>query len=77
MKSLNDYILESQKTWQKEIIDIAKQYIIDPNSGEFVKSDIENGPEKPVGAMAIVTAMLLERFKAGKLPLAVVELPSA
>lgn len=41
MKSLNNYILKSQKTWQKEIIDIAKQYVIDPNSGEFVKSDIE------------------------------------
>lgn len=41
MKLIREYILESQKTWQTEIIDIAKQYVIDPNSGEFVKSDIE------------------------------------
>jgi len=54
-----------------------KGYALRDSSGNYlnyVKSDIENGPEKPVGAMAIVTAMLLERFKAGKLPLAVVSM---
>ena len=54
-----------------------KGYALHDSSGNYlnyVKSDIENGPEKPVGAMAIVTAMLLERFKAGKLPLAVVSM---
>ena len=38
----------------------------------FVQADIDNGPEKPGAAMAIVTALLFERFKAGKLPIAVV-----
>ena len=36
----------------------------------FVESDIENGPDKAVSAMAVVTAMLLERYKSGKAPLA-------
>ncbi len=35
MKSINEYIYESQKTWQTEIIDIAKQYVIEPNNGEY------------------------------------------
>ena len=39
---------------------------------EFVKADIEHGPEKATGAMAVVTAMLLERYHGGKLPLALV-----
>jgi len=41
MKSIKEYILESQKTWQMAIIDIAKQYVIEPNGGEYEKSDIE------------------------------------
>lgn len=41
MKTIKEYILESQKTWQTEIIDIAKQYVIEPNGGEYEKSDIE------------------------------------
>lgn len=40
----------------------------------FVKEDIENGPEKARCAMAIVTAMLLERFRAGGAPLALVSM---
>ncbi len=40
----------------------------------FVESDIKNGPDKAVGAMAIVTAMLYERYKAGKYPLALVSM---
>ena len=40
----------------------------------FVESDIENGPDKAVSAMAVVTAMLLERYKNGKAPLALVSM---
>lgn len=40
----------------------------------FVKSDIENGPDKAVGAMAVLVAMLNERYKAGKYPLALVSM---
>ncbi len=46
----------------------------DGNYFPFVKADIENGPEKPGAAMAIVTALLYERFKAGRLKLAVVSM---
>ena len=40
----------------------------------FVESDIQKGPDKAVGAMAIVTAMLYERYKAGKDPIALVSM---
>lgn len=40
----------------------------------FVKSDIENGPDKAVGAMAVLVAMLYERYKAGKYPIALVSM---
>ena len=40
----------------------------------FVKSDIQNGPDQAVGAMAILTAMLYERYKAGRYPLALVSM---
>ena len=40
----------------------------------FVESDIENGPDKAVSAMAVVTAMLLERYKSGEAPLALVSM---
>lgn len=40
----------------------------------FVQADMENGPEKATSAMAIVTAMLLERFRAGGAPLALVSM---
>lgn len=40
----------------------------------FVEADIQNGPEKAVGAMAILTSMLYERYKAGKYPLALVSM---
>ena len=33
----------------------------------FVESDIKNGPEQVTGAMAVLVAMLLERYKAGKI----------
>ena len=40
----------------------------------FVEADIKNGPEQATGAMAILVAMLLERYKAGKYPLALVSM---
>ena len=40
----------------------------------FVQADIDNGPEKATGAMAIVCAMLYHRFENGKAPLAVVSM---
>lgn len=35
----------------------------------YVQNDIENGPEASTGAMAVVTAMLWERFKSGGTPI--------
>lgn len=40
----------------------------------FVEKDIKNGPEKASCAMAVVTAMLLERYKNGGAPLALVSM---
>lgn len=40
----------------------------------FVQSDLDNGPEQPVCAMAVVCALLLERYKHGAAPLAVVSM---
>ena len=40
----------------------------------YVKADMENGPEKASGAMGIVTAMLLERFRSCAGPLALVSM---
>ena len=40
----------------------------------FVEADIKNGPEKATGAMAVLTAMLYERYQAGKYPLALVSM---
>ena len=47
---------------------------VDGNYFPFIQKDIDNGPEKPVSAMAVVCALLNERFKAGKAPLAVVSM---
>lgn len=54
-----------------------KGYALKGANGEYlpyVKPDLENGPETPVGAMAVVTALLYERFKSCKAPLAVVSM---
>ena len=54
-----------------------KGYALTGTNGEylpFVLSDLENGPEKATGAMAILTAMLLERFRGGAAPLALVSM---
>ena len=40
----------------------------------FVEADIKNGPDKAVGAMAVLVAMLYERYKAGKYPIALVSM---
>lgn len=40
----------------------------------FIEEDIKNGPEKATSAMAVVTAMLLERFQNGKSPIALVSM---
>lgn len=46
----------------------------DGNYFPFIQNDINNGPEKAVSAMAVVCALLNERYKAGKAPLAVVSM---
>ena len=40
----------------------------------FVQADIKNGPDQASGAMAVLTAMLLERYRAGKYPIALVSM---
>ena len=40
----------------------------------FIQSDIDNGPDKAVSAMAVVAALLFERFNTCKAPLAVVSM---
>ena len=40
----------------------------------FVEADIQNGPDKAAGAMAVLTAMLYERYRAGRYPLALVSM---
>lgn len=40
----------------------------------FIQADIDNGPEKAVSAMAVVCALLNERYQAGKAPIAVVSM---
>lgn len=40
----------------------------------FIKADLENGPQRPVGAIAVFCALLYERFRAGGFPLAAVSM---
>ncbi|MDO4299087.1 MAG: mannitol dehydrogenase family protein [Lachnospiraceae bacterium] len=54
-----------------------KGYALTKSDGtypDFIRADIENGPEKSVSAMAVVTAMLLERYRSGAKPLALVSM---
>ena len=54
-----------------------KGYALKGSDGEylpFVKPDLDNGPEAPNTAMAVVTALLFERYKNGSMPLAVVSM---
>ncbi len=46
----------------------------DGNYLPFVKPDLENGPEKAKGVMAVITALLYERYQNGAHPLAVVSM---
>lgn len=40
----------------------------------FVEADIKNGPDQANGGMSVLVAMLYERFKAGKYPIALVSM---
>ena len=40
----------------------------------YVQADMQNGPDQVTGAMGIVTAMLYARYRAGRLPLALVSM---
>lgn len=40
----------------------------------YMEADIQNGPDRAVGAMAVLTAMLYERYRAGKYPIALVSM---
>lgn len=54
-----------------------KGYALKNVEGEyfpFIQADIDNGPQKAVSAMAVVCALLNERYKAGSMPLAVVSM---
>ena len=41
---------------------------------EMVQKDMENGPQRAVSAMAVTAAMLLERYRSGKWPIALVSM---
>lgn len=54
-----------------------KGYALRNTDGKYSSlalSDIDNGPTRARGAMAIVTAMLLERYKCGAVPIALVSM---
>ena len=54
-----------------------KGYALRNENGEyydFARRDLEEGPEKARGAMGVVAAMLLARFRAGAAPMALVSL---
>lgn len=54
-----------------------KGYALKDAEGNWLKmarADIANGPDRPVTAMGILTAMLLERFRCGGFPLALVSM---
>ena len=54
-----------------------KGYALRGANGEFfpfIKNDIDNGPDKATSAMAVVAALLFERFNTCKAPLAVVSM---
>ena len=47
---------------------------IDGSLTKTAQADIQNGPAKPVHTMSIITALLYERYKKNKLPLALVSM---
>ena len=55
-----------------------KGYQLRQTNGAYlpvVEPDMKEGPEASRHAMSVVAALLLERFRAGKLPIAVVSMP--
>lgn len=77
MKEEWDRLIEIFKNPELKMISFTiteKGYALKNAEGKyfpFIEQDIENGPEKAVSAMAVVCALLNERFKAGRSPLAV------
>ncbi len=54
-----------------------KGYALQKSDGTwlpFVEADIQNGPNASTGAMAILAAMLYERYRAGQYPIALVSM---
>ena len=54
-----------------------KGYALKNTEGEYsslIRADIDRGPAHAASAMAILTAMLLERYRRGKLPIALVSM---
>lgn len=54
-----------------------KGYALKDFSGEFfsfVKTDLENGPDKPTHAMSVVTALVYKRYLKGPYPMALVSM---
>jgi len=54
-----------------------KGYALSKSDGSyfpFIQADIDNGPEKAVSAMAILTAMLYVRYQSGGMPVALVSM---
>lgn len=54
-----------------------KGYALKNSEGNFfpfIQTDIDNGPEKPGAAMAVVCALLYARYQAGQYPLSVVSM---
>lgn len=47
---------------------------LDGSLMDIVIQDINNGPKEPVHAMSVVTALLFERYKCGKSPIAMVSM---
>ena len=76
----NDRLKEIFKNPKLQLISFTiteKGYALHDSEGNyftFVKADIENGPGKSKGAMGIIASMLLERYNAGKYPLALLSM---
>jgi fructuronate reductase len=76
----NERLKEIFKNTKLQLISFTiteKGYALHDSEGNyftFVKADIENGPGKSKGAMGIIASMLLERYNAGKYPLALLSM---
>lgn len=70
-------IFENQELQMVSFTITEKGYALKSADGSyfpFIKADIDNGPEKPASAMAVVCALLYKRYQAGKAPVAVVSM---